>query len=187
MLAEHDGGVLDEDRIGVVRELLKPNDLEAGVGQRALIRRMLFDRFACIDRTLYVGLSTRTDSAGIEALREIAAPLGYKVVQAELRGCLHLKTGATFAGPDAARRPVLLYSPELVDAAQFEGVEALAVEERRGANCVRAGDRLILAAGNPRTAALLRERGFQVTEVDVSELQKAESAVTCMSLIDDRP
>jgi dimethylargininase len=140
-----------------------------------------------IDRTLYVGLSTRTDSVGIEALREIAAPLGYKVVQAELRGCLHLKTGATFAGPDAAGRPVLLFSPELVDAAQFEGVEALAVEERRGANCVRAGERLILAAGNPRTAELLTSRGFHVTEVDVSELQKAESAVTCMSLIDDRP
>jgi dimethylargininase len=139
-----------------------------------------------IDRTLYVGLSTRTDTAGIESLREIAAPLGYKVVQTGLRDCLHLKTGATVAGADGAGRPVLLYSPELVDAAQFEGVEPVAVEERRGANCVRAGDRLILAAGNPRTAALLRNRGFEVTEVDVSELQKAESAVTCMSLIDDR-
>jgi dimethylargininase len=82
---------------------------------------------------------------------------------------------------------VLLFSPELVDAAQFEGVEALAVEERRGANCVRAGERLILAAGNPRTAEVLRSRGFHVVEVDVSELQKAESAVTCMSLIDERP
>jgi dimethylargininase len=45
---------------------------------------------------------------------------------------------------------------------------------------------LILPAGNPNTAALLRDRGFTVTEVDVSELQKAEAGVSCMSLIDDR-
>jgi len=51
---------------------------------------------------------------------------------------------------------------------------------------VRAGDHLILAAGSPRTAELLRGRGFNVIEVDVSELQKAEAGGTCMSLIDDR-
>jgi dimethylargininase len=52
---------------------------------------------------------------------------------------------------------------------------------------VRAGDRLILAAGSPRTADRLRDRGFTVVEVDVSELQKAEAGGTCMSLIDERP
>ena len=55
--------------------------------------------------------------------------------------------------------------------------------ERAAANCLRAGDHLILPAGNPRTAGKLRQRGFTVVEVDVSELQKAESGVTCMSLI----
>ena len=57
--------------------------------------------------------------------------------------------------------------------------------EPSAANCLRAGDRLILPAGNPRTAQRLRERGFQVVAVDVSELQKAEAGVTCMSLIAD--
>ena len=71
-------------------------------------------------------------------------------------------------------------------AAQFAGVEAMAVdpEEPNGANCLRVGDYLILPAGNPRTAARLRDRGFQVLEIDVSELQKAEAGVTCMSLIE---
>ena len=45
---------------------------------------------------------------------------------------------------------------------------------------------MILPAGNPRTADELRGRGFPVVEVDVSELQKAEAGVTCMSLIDER-
>jgi dimethylargininase len=138
-----------------------------------------------IGRRLYVGLSTRTDAAGVASLAELVAPLGYEVVQVELRDCLHLKTGATFAGEDASGTRVLLYDPGAVDPAQFAGVEPLAVPEPAAANSIRAGDRLILAAGNPRSAALLRNRGFHVVEVDVSELQKAEAGVTCMSLIDD--
>jgi dimethylargininase len=140
-----------------------------------------------IGHTLYVGASSRTDAAGIASLSQTVAPLGYQVVQAELRDCLHLKTGATFAGLDTSGTPVLLYSERSVDPAQFTGVEGFAVDEPAAANCVRAGDRLILPAGNPRTADRLRNRGFQVVEVDVSELQKAEAGVTCMSLIDDRP
>ena len=135
-----------------------------------------------IGERLYAGLSTRTDAEGIQALADLVRPLGFDVVQAELRDCLHLKTGATFAGGG-----VLLYNPEAIDPAQFAGVDALAVDEPAAANCVRAGDRLILPAGNPRTSERLRARGFTVVEVDVSELQKAEAGVTCMSLIDDRP
>jgi dimethylargininase len=62
------------------------------------------------------------------------------------------------------------------------------VDEREpaAANCLRVAGRLILPGGNPRTADRLRTRGFEVVELDVSELQKAEAGVTCMSLIDDR-
>ena len=135
-----------------------------------------------IGQTLYVGRSTRTDAEGIAALSELAAPLGYTVVEAKLGDCLHLKTGATYAG-----NGLLLYNPEAVDPSQFKDVEPIAVLEPAAANCVLASDRIILPAGNPRTAAMLRERGLHVVEVDVSELQKAEAGGTCMSLIDDRP
>ena len=139
-----------------------------------------------IGSRLYVGLSTRTDEAGLAALSALVGPLGFEVVPAMLRDCLHLKTGATFAGADGGGAPILLYDPDAVDPDQFAGVEPLAVLESAAANCVRAGDRLILAAGSPRTADALRNRGFDVLEVDVSELQKAEAGGTCMSLIDDR-
>lgn len=140
-----------------------------------------------IGKTLYVGLSTRTDAEGIAALRDLAERLGYAVVQAELRDCLHLKTGATFAGPDAAGNPLLLHNPRCVDPSQFGKTDPLAVheDEPAAANCLRAGQRLILPAGNPRTAETLRARGLDVAEVDVSELQKAEAGVTCMSLVED--
>jgi len=140
-----------------------------------------------INRTLYVGLSTRTDADGIQALRALVEPIGYSLVQAELRDCLHLKTGVTFAGLDGSGSPILLFNPRAVDASQFAGVEPLPVAEMEpaAANSLRARDRLILPAGNPRTASTLRDRGFKVVEVDVSELQKAEAGVTCMSLIDE--
>lgn len=140
-----------------------------------------------IGRILYVGLSSRTNAEGIGSLSGIVDPLGYQVVKAELRDCLHLKTGATLAGEDGSGTPVLVYNERSVDPHQFEGAEPLAVEEPAAANCLRAKDRLILPLGNPRTADRLRKRGFHVVEVDVSELQKAEAGVTCMSLIDDRP
>ena len=141
-----------------------------------------------IGQVIYVGLSTRTDAAGIAALDEIASPLGYKVVQALLQECLHLKTGATFAGTDDRGVPVLLFNERCVDPSQFAGVEPLPVDphEPAAANCLRAGSRLILPAGHPRTADRLVARGFHVIEVDVSELQKAEAGVTCMSLVDER-
>jgi dimethylargininase len=141
-----------------------------------------------IDRTLYAGASSRTDEDGIGALAKLVRPLGYEVVKAELRDCLHLKTGATFAGHDARGTPVLLYRERSIDPAQFAGVEPMPVDEGEpaAANCLRVGERLILAAGNPRTLDRLSNRGFEVAEVDVSELQKAEAGVTCMSLIDER-
>lgn len=140
-----------------------------------------------IENTLYVGQSSRTNAAGTRGLEAIVSALGYRVVPIELDRCLHLKTAATFAGRDDRGVPTLLINPEWVDSGLFEGVQILpiAAGEPFAANAVLAGDRLIYAAGSPKTAALLRERGFTVVEVDVSELQKAEAGGTCMSLISD--
>jgi dimethylargininase len=141
-----------------------------------------------IAKTLYVGLSRRTDRAGAEALAEAAAPLGYIVVPVELDACLHLKSAATAIGEDSRGAPRLLVNPEWVDPARFAGVEPLSVDpgEPFAANCVRLSDRLIVAAVFPRTAARLRDAGFSIVQVDVTELAKAEAGLTCMSLIDDR-
>jgi dimethylargininase len=140
-----------------------------------------------IAQTLFVGQSNRTDAAGTSALGAIVAPLGYRVVPVELGQCLHLKTAVTYAGDDKAGRPTLLANSAWVDPALFGHMEVVTVPEDEpfAANVVRLRDRLIMAAGSPVTAAWLRERGFTVVEVDVSELQKAEAGGTCMSLISD--
>ena len=136
---------------------------------------------------LYVGQSSRTDAEGTSALEQIAGPLGYRVVRVELGRCLHLKTAVTFAGLDAAGSPTLLFNSDWVDPSLFAGTDPVPVpeDEPNAANCVRAGEFVLLAAGSPRTAATLRERGFSVVQIDLSELQKAEAGGTCMSLLSD--
>jgi len=134
---------------------------------------------------LYVGLSSRTNAAGAAALGAAAVPLGYEVVTVEPNQCLHLKTAVTFAGTDAQGTPRILINPDWIDPSLFADVKPIPTDEPFAANCVRAGDRLILPAGNPRTADELRRLGYDMVEIDVSELQKAEAGVTCMSLLSD--
>lgn len=141
-----------------------------------------------IGSTLYVGLSARTDKAGIQALADLAGPLGYRVVPVPVAGCLHLKSAVTFAGMDAAGIPVLIHNPDWVSAALFADVEPMAVTpgEALGANVLRIGATLIAAADSPRTADRLAERGIRVVTLDISEIRKADAALTCMSLIAER-
>jgi dimethylargininase len=138
-----------------------------------------------IGRMLYVGQSRRTNCAGIVALANIAAPLGFEVVEVPHDRCLHLKTGATFAGHDDAGRPTLLINPDWIDPAPFRDVALLPSHpaEAFAANALLAGERLIYPSAYPRTAERLRSVGFQLTEVDIAELEKAEAGLTCMSLI----
>lgn len=138
-----------------------------------------------IGDTLYVGRSGRTSDEGIAALAETVAPLGYEVAAVETAGCLHLKSAATFAGNDSAGTPVLVHHPGWVSPLPFRQTEPVAVhpDEPNGANVLRAGARLFVSSEAPRTAEMLAGRGFDVALIDVSELHKAESGLTCMSLI----
>ena len=140
-----------------------------------------------IGRTVYVGQSQRTSCEGIVALANIAAPLGYEVIAVPHERCLHLKTGATYLGPDGAGRPTVLINPQWIDPAVFSGVDILSShpDEAFGANALRAGERLIYPAAYPLTAERLRAAGFEVEEVDIGELEKAEAGLTCMSLVSD--
>ncbi len=133
-----------------------------------------------LDRSLYVGLSSRTDQAGADSLRAVAAPLGYGVQTVPVRGCLHLKSAVT-----EAARGTLLVNSARVEKSCFTGVELLDVpqEEPDAANVLRVGDAVLASACFPRTLALLRQRGFDVHPVDNSELLKAEGGLTCTSLL----
>lgn len=133
-----------------------------------------------VGRALYVGRSTRTNSAGIEQLRELITPFGYEVREVRVRGCLHLKSACTYLGSG-----MLAANPDRVDPSAFAGLLVLEVppHEPRAANSLSIGSSVVLPSGCPQTASLLRERSFDVRCLDISELMKAEAGLTCMSLL----
>jgi dimethylargininase len=134
-----------------------------------------------IGRAIFVGQSARSNAAGIAQLRELLAPHGYTVRGVATRGCLHLKSAVTQVSPDT-----VLIQPEWVDAAVFAGYRLIEVDpdEEHAANALRIGESAVIHPDCfPRTQQRLRDAGVVVTGVDVSELQKAEGAVTCCSLV----
>jgi dimethylargininase len=141
-----------------------------------------------IAQRLYVGQSARTDAAGARSLAAWAGPLGYAVQLVPVHGCLHLKTAITCAGVDPGGHTLLIANPDWVDVKLFGDCEVLPVapEEPFAANTLRIGSQLLVAAGQARLSEALRHRGFKLIEVALSELQKAEGGLTCLSLIDPR-
>lgn len=150
-------------RVRPVVELPEPATLEGGDVLR-------------VGRTLYVGLSSRTN--GADALAALVTPLGYSVVPVLVEHCLHLKTACTYLGRDT-----LLANPEWVSAEPFAGLKVIATEEPGGGNTLTVGDKLFVSGSYPRTAARLREAGFSPTEVDISEFHKLEGGLTCLCLV----
>lgn len=133
-----------------------------------------------LDRTLYVGASSRSSGEGIAQLQRLLAPFDYRVVAVPLRGCLHLKSAVTQVAPGR-----LLLNPDWVDADRFPGWEPIAVDpaEPHAANALLVGDALICPASCPRTRERLTGFGIDVRSVDMSETEKAEGAVTCCSVV----
>ncbi len=135
-----------------------------------------------IGKKLLVGLSNRSNEAGIQQLRCLAGPFGYSVEGVQVKGCLHLKSAVTQVAENT-----LLINREWVDSGAFEGMELVDVDpgEPFGGNALLVGDTVIYPAGYPATRRRLEDRGIRVKAVDVAELGKAEGGVTWCSLIFD--
>lgn len=133
-----------------------------------------------IGRTLYVGASCRTNREGIRQLSDILEPYDYQVRPVEVTGCLHLSTGCSYLGRD-----LLLVNPAWVDTGAFRHCKLLEVPDTEpwAANTIAIDDVVLVPSAFERTRALIEAHGFQVITTDISELQKAEGALTCMSLL----
>ena len=133
-----------------------------------------------VGRRIFVGRSLRSDEAGYVQLRDLLAPRGYTVAAVAMHGCLHLKSAVTAVTAD-----LLLVNPAWVDGSAFAGLGILEVDpsEPHAANALRIGEVVVFPAAFERTRRRLEGAGVGVATVDVSELAKAEGAVTCCSLV----
>src|SRR5713226_4346009 len=137
-----------------------------------------------IGRKLFVGLTKRSNAEGIRQLAAILAPYPYKVIVVPATGCLHLKSAVTCLG-----RNTLLANRAWFDTAPFAEYGCIDVDpaEPHAANALALGGTIIFPASFPRTRARIEAHGFRVIPLDISELQKAESGLTCSSLLFETP
>ncbi|MDW3216543.1 MAG: arginine deiminase family protein [Ilumatobacteraceae bacterium] len=130
-----------------------------------------------IDRTAYVGVGGRTDHAAVEQLTSLLEPRGWTVVGVPISKVLHLKSavtalpdGTVIGHPDFVDDPSVF--PKFAEVPEPSGSHVVLLDERR----------LLMAADAPRSAERFRSMGYDVVEVDISEFEKLEGCVTCLSV-----
>jgi len=133
-----------------------------------------------IGKKIYVGLTKRTNAEGIRQLSVIVGHYGYLLTAVPVTGCLHLKSAVTHLGKNA-----LLGNREWFQWKRLEGFEWVDVDpsEAHAGNALTIGDSTIFPASFPKTGKKIEANGFRVVPLDISELQKAESGLTCSSLL----
>ena len=133
-----------------------------------------------VGREVFVGSSVRTNRAAIDQLSSMLAAVSYTVRAVPVRGCLHLKSAVSAVASDT-----LLINREWVPAEAFRGLSLIEIDpqEPHAANALAIGDAVIYPASVPRTRERLERRGLRLRPVEVDELQKAEGAVTCCSVL----
>lgn len=131
-------------------------------------------------KEILVGSSERTDAAGVAELRKLVSDWGYTVREvATPEGVLHFKTDCSLLSPDT-----LLSTRRLAASGCFEGYNVLftAEGEEASANAIRFNDVVIMPAGFPNTASMLRDNGYEVTEINNTECAKVDGGMSCLSL-----
>ena len=130
----------------------------------------------------FIGISERTNEAGAWQLAEILKSFDYTSSLVDIRGVagiLHLKSGLAGLGDER-----LAVIEALAHHAEFRGYDLVPVnsDEDYAANCVRVNDQVLIAAGYPEFAGKLRNLGYQTIAVDMSEFQKMDGGLSCLSL-----
>jgi dimethylargininase len=133
-----------------------------------------------IDKTLYIGLSPRTNREGIRQVSSVLEPMGFWIKPVEIRNTLHLKSACTYLG-----NGLIILAEGYFDVNIFSGFEKIIVPkgEEYCANCLFVNNRVMIPKGFPKTKALIEEKGLIVTELEMSEFRKADGAMTCLSVI----
>jgi dimethylargininase len=130
----------------------------------------------------FIGISLRTNETGGQQLADWLVSKGYTASFVDIRqtpGILHLKSGISYIGENR-----LVVIDSLADHPDFKNYELIrmAPGEEYAANCIRVNDYLLIAAGFPKFEAALRQLGYQLIVLDMSEYQKMDGGLSCLSL-----
>ena len=130
-------------------------------------------------KILFVGLSRRTNREAAKALKSMVPQ---RVVTVPVENGLHLKSGVSYLGED-----LILLDPTYVESKYFKDFWQIQLEpeDRRAANCIRVNRTLIMTKGFAKVAKRLGAKDLidQVIQVDISEFEKADGGISCLSLL----
>lgn len=135
-----------------------------------------------IDSHFLIGISDRTNEEGAGQLSAFLSAAGFTSSHVDIRGIdglLHLKSGITYLGDGR-----LLVADSLTGRSEFDGYEIVGVPggEEYAANCIRVNDHVLFAKGFPKLKAKLEDLGHTLIELDVSEFEKMDGGLSCLSL-----
>lgn len=132
-----------------------------------------------IEKKFYIGLSDRTDRQGAEKFKAIVEQYGYEATIVQLEEFFHLKTGISYLGNDT-----VVVGGEFIDHPLFNDYKKVVVpkEEEYASNCIRVNDYVIVPEGFTTTIDNIQNAGFKTIEVPMSEFQKHDGGLSCLSL-----
>ena len=130
----------------------------------------------------FIGLSERTNETGAEQLEQFVPAHGYTSSFVDIRkseSLLHLKSGLAYL--DSNR---LVVAETLADRKEHADFDLVLVprKEEYAANCIVVNDYVLVAAGHEQFAERLRKAGYQTRALDMTEFQKMDGGLSCLSL-----
>lgn len=132
-----------------------------------------------VGKHFYIGLSERTNEAGADQLIEILLRYGMTGSKVNLNKILHLKTGLSYL-----ENNTLVISHEFLNHDEFKKFTQIEIKQKEAyaANCIWVNDTVIIPEGFPKSKSAIEAYGFKTIEVDVSEFQKLDGGLSCLSL-----
>ena len=135
-----------------------------------------------VEEHFLIGISSRTNAAGAAQLTDILVRHGYTASSVDIRNhakLLHLKSGMAYLGD---KRCVIAADFPQLDALEDYALLKVDAAEAYAANCIRVNEKVLLPLGCPRISARLKDLGYTVRALDVSEFQKMDGGLSCLSI-----
>lgn len=131
------------------------------------------------DNQFFIGLSNRTNLTGSRQLKEILDKQNYTIYVIPVCNILHFKTGVNYLGENN-----ILIQEGICTINELSAFNRIIIEqdELYAANCLRVNDYVLVPKGFPKTKSNVEKLGYKIIELDMSEFQKMDGGLSCLSL-----
>jgi dimethylargininase len=129
------------------------------------------------DSLLISGITQRTNQEG---LSQTSKWLGVKIDTIKDNSVVHLKSHMT-----ALDRNTIVVTKRFFQHPIIRGFRKIIIpeDEEYAANTLTIDDTTLMSSSHPKSAKMVHDAGFEVLKLNMSEFEKCEGAITCLSII----